>query len=52
GYQHTYVMMGIFVFVITLFSAFALKKEDPVQAGEVAESNASSSTQSSSNKNK
>lgn len=52
GYQRTYVMMGIFVFVITLFSAFALKKEDPVQAGEVAESNASSSTQSSSVENK
>ncbi len=36
GYQHTYVIMGIVVFVITLFAAFALKKEDPVQAGEVA----------------
>lgn len=52
GYQRTYVMMGIFVFVITLFSAFALKKEDPVQAGEVEKSNASSSTQSSSVENK
>lgn len=35
GYQHTYIMMGIFVFLITLFAAFTLKKEDPVQAGEV-----------------
>lgn len=35
GYQHTYVIMGIVVFVITLFAAFMLKKEDPVQAGEV-----------------
>lgn len=35
GYQHTYVWMGILVFAITLFAAFTLKKEDPVQAGEV-----------------
>lgn len=35
GYQHTYVMMGVFVFVITLFAAFTLKKENRVQAGEV-----------------
>jgi OHS family lactose permease-like MFS transporter len=35
GYQHTYVIMGIVVFFITLFAAFFLKKEDPVQAGEV-----------------
>lgn len=34
GYQHTYVIMGIVVFVITLLAAFLLKKEDPVQAGE------------------
>ncbi|HAT54299.1 MAG TPA: MFS transporter [Lactobacillus sp.] len=36
GYQHTYVWMGVLVFVITLFAAFFLKKEDKVQAGEVA----------------
>ncbi|OFA11351.1 lactose permease [Lentilactobacillus sunkii] len=35
GYQHTYVLMGIMVFAITLFAAFTLKKEDPVQAGEI-----------------
>lgn len=35
GYQHTYIWMGILVFVITLFAAFFLKKEDKVQAGEV-----------------
>lgn len=35
GYQHTYVLMGILVFAITLFAAFTLKKEDKVQAGEV-----------------
>ncbi|GKQ42376.1 MFS transporter [Companilactobacillus sp. RD055328] len=35
GYQHTYVIMGIVVFAITLFAAFFLKKEDPVQAGEI-----------------
>ncbi|UQS83106.1 oligosaccharide MFS transporter [Bombilactobacillus thymidiniphilus] len=36
GYQHTYIMMGVVVFVITLFAAFFLRKEDPVQAGEVS----------------
>ncbi|GKT03858.1 MFS transporter [Furfurilactobacillus sp. OKN36] len=36
GYQHTYIWMGILVFAITLFAAFTLKKEDPVQAGEVS----------------
>ncbi|KAF0370012.1 MFS transporter [Pediococcus acidilactici] len=35
GYQHTYLIMGLFVFTITLFATFTLKKEDPVQAGEV-----------------
>jgi len=35
GYQHTYIIMGIVVFFITLFAVFFLKKEDPVQAGEV-----------------
>ncbi|QQP83500.1 oligosaccharide MFS transporter [Pediococcus acidilactici] len=35
GYQHTYLIMGLFVFAITLFATFTLKKEDPVQAGEV-----------------
>ncbi|KRL54052.1 MULTISPECIES: oligosaccharide MFS transporter [Furfurilactobacillus] len=35
GYQHTYIWMGVLVFVITLFAAFFLKKEDKVQAGEV-----------------
>ncbi|WP_283679291.1 oligosaccharide MFS transporter [Lentilactobacillus sp. Marseille-Q4993] len=35
GYQHTYIIMGVLVFVITLFAAFTLKKEDKVQAGEV-----------------
>ncbi|MDF7669094.1 MULTISPECIES: oligosaccharide MFS transporter [unclassified Lactobacillus] len=44
GYQHTYVMMGIFVFVITLFAALTLKREDPVQAGEVEEEPVAKST--------
>ncbi|MGX9799268.1 oligosaccharide MFS transporter [Pediococcus acidilactici] len=35
GYQHTYLIMELFVFAITLFATFTLKKEDPVQAGEV-----------------
>lgn len=48
GYQHTYVMMGVFVFVITLFAAFTLKKENRVQAGEVdAEEAANEATVSS-----
>lgn len=48
GYQHTYVMMGVFVFVITLFAAFTLKKENRVQAGEVnAEEVANEATASS-----
>ncbi|MCY9805948.1 oligosaccharide MFS transporter [Lentilactobacillus senioris] len=34
GYQHTYIWMGIFVVVITIFAAIFLKKEDPIQAGE------------------
>ncbi|WP_268913454.1 oligosaccharide MFS transporter [Lentilactobacillus sp. SPB1-3] len=34
GYQHTYIYMGIFVLIITVFALFFLKKEDPVQAGE------------------
>lgn len=36
GYQQTYIIMGIVVFVITLFAAFFLKKEDPLQAGELS----------------
>lgn len=43
GYQHTYVMMGVFVFIITLFAAFTLKKENRVQAGEVEGETASAS---------
>lgn len=35
GYQHTYLIMRLFVFAITLFATFTLKKEDPIQAGEV-----------------
>lgn len=35
GYQHTYIWMGVLVFVITLFAAFTLKKENPIQAGEI-----------------
>lgn len=34
GFQHTYLWLGALVFVITLFAAFFLKKEDPEQAGE------------------
>lgn len=39
GYQHTYIIMGIVVFFITLFAVFFLKKEDPIQAGEVEDPN-------------
>lgn len=35
GFQHTYYVLGAIVAVVTIFAAFALKKEDPVQAGEV-----------------
>lgn len=35
GFQHTYFVLGAIVAVVTIFAAFALKKEDPVQAGEV-----------------
>lgn len=35
GFQETYLMMGIVVAVVTAICAFTLKKEDPVQAGEV-----------------
>ncbi|MBA1394061.1 MFS transporter, partial [Lactobacillus sp. XV13L] len=49
GYQHTYIMMGIFVFLITLFAAFTLKKEDPVQAGETDKTQTASDTNTSTN---
>lgn len=35
GFQETYLMMGIVVAAVTAICAFTLKKEDPVQAGEV-----------------
>ncbi|KAF0351525.1 oligosaccharide MFS transporter [Pediococcus pentosaceus] len=35
GFQHTYLIMGIVVLIITLFAAFFLKKEDPIQAGQI-----------------
>ncbi|MEE6663560.1 oligosaccharide MFS transporter [Limosilactobacillus fermentum] len=35
GFQHTYFILGGIVLVITIICAFGLKKEDPVQAGEV-----------------
>lgn len=37
GFQHTYLILGIIVGVVTLICAFTLTKEDPVQAGEVKE---------------
>ncbi|MCT6889143.1 MAG: oligosaccharide MFS transporter [Lactobacillus sp.] len=49
GYQHTYVAMGIFVFLVTLFAAFTLKKEDPVQAGETDKTQASPDNNTSTN---
>ena len=38
GFQQTYLILGIIVAVVTAFCAFTLKKEDPVQAGEVSSS--------------
>ncbi|MEK1463071.1 oligosaccharide MFS transporter [Limosilactobacillus fermentum] len=35
GFQHTYFILGGIVLVVTIICAFGLKKEDPVQAGEV-----------------
>lgn len=35
GFQHTYLILGIIVAVVTVICAFGLTKEDPVQAGEV-----------------
>lgn len=35
GFYHTYLILGAIVAVVTIFAAFTLKKEDPVQAGEV-----------------
>lgn len=49
GYQHTYVIMGIVVFLITLFAAFMLKKEDPVQAGEVEATDADAKPETATN---
>lgn len=40
GFQHTYFILGGFVVLITLFALFTMKKEDPVQAGEVEDPNA------------
>lgn len=37
GFQHTYLILGIIVGIVTLICAFTLTKEDPVQAGEVKE---------------
>lgn len=35
GFQQTYLILGIIVAVVTAICAFTLKKEAPVQAGEV-----------------
>lgn len=35
GFQHTYLLLGVIVLIITIFAAFFLQKENPVQAGEV-----------------
>ncbi|MCV2506023.1 MFS transporter, partial [Melissococcus plutonius] len=35
GFHQTYLIMGIIVSIVTLFSAVTLKKENPVQSGEV-----------------
>jgi OHS family lactose permease-like MFS transporter len=37
GFQHTYMILGIIVAVVTVICLFGLTKEDPVQAGEVKE---------------
>ncbi len=34
GFQHTYLVLGAIVAVVTIFAALVLKKENPVQAGE------------------
>lgn len=34
GFQHTYLILGVIVFVITLIAAFGLQKENRNQAGE------------------
>lgn len=39
GFQHTYLILGIIVAVVTVICALTLTKEDPVQAGEVKEAN-------------
>ncbi len=36
GFQHTYMILGAIVAVVTVIAAFTLKKEDPVQAGEIS----------------
>ena len=36
GFQQTYLILGIIVAVVTAICAFTLKKEAPVQAGEVS----------------
>lgn len=36
GFQQTYLILSIIVAVVTAICAFTLKKEDPVQAGEVS----------------
>ena len=38
GFHQTYLILGAIVAVVTVFAAFALKKENPVQAGERDES--------------
>ncbi|KRL76231.1 oligosaccharide MFS transporter [Ligilactobacillus equi] len=35
GFQHTYLILGIIVAVVTLICAFTLEKEDPIKAGQV-----------------
>lgn len=35
GFQHTYLVLGAIVAVVTIFAAITLAKEDPVQAGEI-----------------
>ncbi|MCD2257291.1 oligosaccharide MFS transporter [Lactobacillus sp. CC-MHH1034] len=37
GFQHTYLILGGIVALVTIFAAFTLKKEDPIQAGEIEE---------------
>ncbi|MCV2501554.1 MFS transporter, partial [Melissococcus plutonius] len=35
GFHQTYLIMGIIIGIVTLFSAITLKKEDPIQYDEV-----------------